>query len=389
MIAEAIKGSCLALEPTAWSYLEALVNQDSFPEDIPGLDAVVEMVHPRWEELGFDLRVVRTEAGLPVLICDRVVDPAAPTVMIMNHLDTVFPPGTAAERPFALADGRATGPGVADMKGGVIASWMAVSVAIEAGFDGVNLRILNNTDEEASSLESRPIIEEQVPDIDLALVFEPGRPEGSIVTQRRGIRRYRVEVTGKPAHTGVEPWAGRNAIVELAHKILDIAALDDRDRFLSVTPVVMSGGSRVNIVPEKAVLDVDVRIPDIEAAEYVEQRMREIVVASQIEGTVITAHTFADRPPMVPQPIVEPLAALYQSGARALGYDIPAVATGGGSDGCFVSALGVPVLDALGPVGGGYHTADEFVRADSLVERASAAAAFLVGVGKAGILAER
>ena len=379
----AVARSCQALSGRAWALLEELVNTDSFPDDAAGLDRVVAIMEPYWAELGFRTAVSRTAAGLPVLVGDRpAARDDAPRVLLLSHLDTVFPPGTTVERPFTVADGRAHGPGVADMKGGAVVSWMAAAAALEtgAGLPGVHLRVLNNTDEEAGSVESRPLIEAEAPAVDLALVFEPGRPDGSMVTRRRGLRRYRITVTGKPAHTGVEPWNGINANEALAHKVLALQQLNDRERNLSVTASLVRGGSRINIVPHEAVVDVDVRIPDLAVAAEAHERIEAIVAREDVPGARARYEIFGDRPPMVPGEGVDRVLPLLLDAAEQLGVELPVTATGGGSDGSFLSALGVPVLDALGPVGGGYHTPEEFFRCETLEQRAAAVGALLVAL---------
>lgn len=362
------------------------MNIDSSPEDHDGLERVIEIMEASWLDLGFEVSTLRTRDGLPIVDARRAAQSADPNVLVLAHLDTVFPRGTANERPFRLtADGKATGPGVADAKGAAVTAWLGISAAIAAteGQLEANLRVLANTDEEAGSVQSRPLIEQAARGADLALVFEPGRPDGSIVTRRRGARRYRVEVEGRAAHTGVAPWAGANAIEELAYKIPVLQALNDRERSISVTVALIRGGMRINTVPAHAEIDVDVRIPDASAGEEIHAAIEAAVVNNHVDGCSARWILLNERPPMVPQsPDVDSVVAQLQEAARQLGYHLEATATGGGSDGAFTSALGVPTLDALGAVGGGYHTSEEFVTQSSLVERAAAFGAFLAGLGQ-------
>jgi glutamate carboxypeptidase len=370
----------------AWELLQTLVNIDSSPDDLAGLDQVVEPMRAALDGLGLATQMERTGGGLPVLHgLSGPKHEEAMRVLLVGHLDTVFPSGTVAERPFQRGGERATGPGVADAKGGAAAIWLALASALDVsdGLPNVDVRVLLNTDEEAGSVESRPIIEAAAPGTDLALVYEPGRPDGSIVRQRRGARRYRVRVQGKSAHTGVEPWKGVNAIEEAAHKILRLQALNDPDQFLSVTVAVIRGGSRVNVVPDEAVLDVDTRLPDAETAERTHRAVEAIVSDAVLEGASSSYEIISDRPPMMPQPSVAALLAQFHAAADLLGVKLNDTATGGGSDGCFLSPLGVPVVDALGPVGGGYHTKDEFLSTPTLVERAMLSALVLAGIDAA------
>ena len=379
--ARAVRTACDDARAHAWQLIEALVNTDSSPEHLDGLAAVSETMAAAWQRLGFEVATLRTPAGLPVLDARRGTGSDGPKVLVLTHLDTVFPPGTAEMRPFRRQEGRATGPGVADAKGAAATAWLGIAAAISvAGLSGLDLRVLANTDEEAGSVESRAIIEAAARGADLTLVFEPGRPDGSVVIQRRGASRYRIEVAGRAAHTGVEPWVGANAIEELAHKILDLQRLNDRERLISVTVAMVRGGMRINTVPDHAEIDVDVRIPDHAASAEVRRAVEASVARNRVPGCSAQWHLLNERPPMVPQPAVEPLTQLYQRAAELTGLSIEATATGGGSDGCFTSALGVPTLDALGAVGGGYHTDAEFITESTLVDRAAAFGAFLTGL---------
>ena len=303
-------------------------------------------------------------------------------VLLVGHLDTVFAAGTVAQWPVAVMDGRASGPGIADAKGGMATMWLALASAMRLtdGLPGLGLHVILNTDEEAGSVQSRPIFEREAQGADLALVYEPGRPDGTIVRQRRGARRYRISITGKAAHTGVEPWAGVNALEAAAHKIMALQALNDRDRLLSVTVAVAHGGTRINVVPDQAVLEVDTRLPDTTTAESTHRTVESIVAREDVPGASASYEIVSDRPPMMPQPGVAAMLARFRQAGDALGVDIRDSSTGGGSDGCFISQYGVPTVDALGPVGGGYHTKDEYVRESSLEERAQVSALVLAGL---------
>lgn len=378
-LAARIASVCHARSAEAWDLLEALVAVDSPPDDRSGLETLATMMVPVWQRLGFEVSLHSVDGDPPVVMAERFVGEDRPTVLILGHLDTVFPSGTVARRPMARSGGRATGPGVADMKGGLVVGWLALASAIEitGGLDTVNIRMLNNVDEEAGSVRSRPIIESWLDEVDVALVLEPGRPDGSVVIGRRGVRRYTVLVEGRAAHTGVEPWNGANAIEELSDKVLRLQALSDRSRSLSVTVAKITGGTRINIVPDAARCEVDVRVADLETMERVHASIEEIVASTVVEGTSSRYELGSERPPMNPQPVVAELVALLQQGAADLGVELEATVTGGASDGCFTSALGIPTLDGLGPVGGGYHTDSEYLHEESLVERAAIVGTFL------------
>jgi glutamate carboxypeptidase len=368
-----------ARTPAAWEVLEELVNIGSGSEDVSGLARAIGVMRSLWGELGLETTIEHTAGRLPVLHVRRDGNPALPTIALIGHLDTVFPSEIAAAWRFARRGDRASGPGVADAKGGAVVAWLAVAAALEAtrGLPHLNLRVLLNTDEETGSVQSRAIIERLASEIDLALLYEPGRPDGSVVSGRRGAHRYRITVKGKAAHSGVAPWDGVNALEAAAHKIIALQALNDRERLVSVTVAIAQGGSRLNVVPDEAVLDVDTRLPDLDVAVETHAAVERIVARTSIAGSSATYQTLSERPPMTPHPDVDGILSLLSIGAQRIGQTLTDVATGGGSDGCFTSARGVPTIDGLGPVGGGYHTRGEYVRVATLAQRAALSAALL------------
>lgn len=363
----------------AWELVEELVNVDSGSGDLEGLARVIGLMQRRWNDLGLETNVESTASGFPVLHARRAEDPALPTIALIGHLDTVFPSSITTTWGFAQSGDRASGPGIADAKGGAVVAWLAVAAALEAtgGLLHLNPRVLLTTDEETGSVESRAIVERLAAEVDLALVYEPGRPDGSIVRARHGAHRYRITVKGKAAHSGVDPWAGVNALEAAAHKILALQALNDRERLLSVTVAVAHGGSRLNVVPAEAVLDVDTRLPDSIAAEATHAAVARIVARNDVPGSSATYETLSERPPMAPHADIGELLQLLRVAAQRIGLVLTDAATGGGSDGCFTSAQGIPTIDGLGPVGGGYHTHDEFIQSSTLAERATLSAAIL------------
>jgi len=382
-LTDAVRGAAADRTREAWAMLEELVGIDSSPDTAEGLEQVIAVCRPRFEALGLSTSVEHTQDGHPVLHA-RHGAPNGHRALMVGHLDTVFSAGTAADWRFARNDERASGPGIADAKGGAAAAWLALGAALKAtdGLPGLAIHVILNTDEEAGSVQSRPIFERDAQGADVAFVYEPGRPDGTIVRQRRGARRYRITIRGKAAHAGVEPWAGVNAIEAAAHKILALQALNDRERFLSVTVALAEGGSRINVVPDEAVIDVDTRLPDEEAVETVQRAVQGIIEREDVPGSTASYEIVSDRPPMMPQPGVDALLYRFRAAGRALGVAIEASATGGGSDGCYISRRGVPTVDALGPVGSGYHTRDEFILAASLGERAMVSALVLAGLAQ-------
>jgi glutamate carboxypeptidase len=295
-----------------------------------------------------------------------------PRVLLVGHHDTVFPLGTLAARPFRVRDGHATGPGVFDMKGGIVLGVHAVAALA----DRSGVELLFTADEEVGSGASRALIEARAEACGAVLVLEPGADGGALKTARKGTGGFEVTVHGRAAHAGLEPEKGVNALVEAAIQVLAISELADRARGTTVTPTVARAGTADNVVPAEATIRVDVRVSELEEGARVEAAMAALSTFDPEARLEVAGGV--NRPPMPEQATAE-LFALAQKVAAEAGLPSPTgVAVGGGSDGNFTAALGIPTLDGLGAVGGGAHADHEFVVVDTMIERARLLAA-LVG----------
>jgi len=293
--------------------------------------------------------------------------PEHPKVLVLGHYDTVWPVGTLARRPFAVSGHRATGPGCFDMKAGLVQAFHALAlVGRDGGLDGVGLLV--TSDEETGSETSRRLIEETARGAAAVLVAEPSA-DGALKTSRKGLARYELEITGRAAHTGLDPEKGVNAALELAHQILAIAELGAPEHGTTVTPSVASAGTTVNTVPDAARLEVDVRA--FRRSEL--ERIRRWMLARRpvLPGARLEVRERASRGPLQRS---ASFGLFQQAVTLAVELGLPPLreaAVGGGSDGNFTAALGVPTLDGLGAVGGGAHSEDEWVDLRSLPERAA------------------
>lgn len=281
-----------------------------------------------------------------------------PQVLVLGHHDTVFPLGALSARPFTVADGRATGPGVFDMKAGIVQAIHAVAALDDAS----GVEMLFTSDEEVGSLTSRELLEQRAVACGNVLVLEPSGDGGAVKTGRKGAGTFHVIVHGRASHAGLEPEAGVNSLVEAAHQVLRIASFGDPAAGTTVTPTVASAGTADNVVPAEAHVRVDVRVTSSTEKERVEALMGALTpvdpqVRIEVRGSI-------GRPPMP-----EAASATLFPLARAAAPDIVGVAVGGASDGNFTAALGVPTLDGLGAVGGGAHADHEFVLVDTLPSR--------------------
>lgn len=289
---------------------------------------------------------------------------SSPRVLLLGHFDTVWPLGTTDRWPFGIAEGRATGPGVFDMKAGIVQ--MLFALATLDGLDGIS--VLLTGDEEIGSPTSRELIEDAARAVDAALVLEPSA-NGALKTSRKGGSSYEIRIHGRAAHAGLNPEDGINAAVELAHQILQIADLAAPERGTTITPTVAAAGTTGNTVPASASLHVDVRVPTSEEQARVDRAigdLRPVLPGARVE----VACTYR-RPPLPSESSAE-LFAKARSIAESLGLPpLLGADVGGGSDGNLTAAVGTPTLDGLGAVGGNAHAEGEYVLVDTMPERAA------------------
>lgn len=297
-------------------------------------------------------------------------------VLLLGHFDTVWPAGQLARMPFEIRDGRLHGPGVLDMKAGIALGTLATRAlfATQAPAD-TRVVMLWTTDEETGSDTSRSLVEREARRSDAVLVLEPALPGGVLKTSRKGCGEFEVSVRGVPAHAGVDPGKGVSAIRELARQILAVETLQDLSQQISVNVGVISGGTRPNVVAEEARAMVDVRAPTRAAAARIEAAMQ--ALTPHIPGATVTVTGGFGRPPMERTDGVARLFALAQDVGATLGQSVAEGGTGGGSDGNFCAALGVPTLDGLGALGDGAHARHEHVLVDALIPRATLLAGLL------------
>jgi glutamate carboxypeptidase len=295
-----------------------------------------------------------------------------PRVLLLGHLDTVWPLGSLE---IEEVDGRLHGPGIYDMKAGLAIALQAIrAVQAQGGVTG-SVVLLCTIDEEIGSDRSRPLIELEARQADAVLVFEPALRDGGVKTGRKGVGDYRVAITGVAAHAGVEPALGASAIHELVRQAAIILALARPDLGTTVNIGVASGGSRTNVVAERAAMEVDIRVASAAEAARVDAAMRALAPADpRID---VTVYGSVDRPPMERSAAILRLYEVARSVAAELGDDLAEGATGGASDGNFTAALGVPTLDGLGAIGDGAHARHEHIRIDALARRTALVAGLI------------
>jgi glutamate carboxypeptidase len=297
--------------------------------------------------------------------------------LLLCHFDTVWDVGTLAARPLRIEDGRLYGPGAFDMKGGIANALHAIAVLRElALMPEEPITLLLTSDEETGSQTSRSLIEEEARGHRRVFVLEPAHPPAAALkTWRKGVGDYRMTVRGRAAHAGAAPWEGISAVDELARQILAVHALTDLARGTTVNAGVIGGGTRPNVVAEEAWADIDVRVMNLDEAARIDAAMRDL--RPSLPGAALTITGGLNRPPMVRSPASLALFQRAAALAAEMGFAVTETGTGGGSDGNFTSALGVPTLDGLGVAGDGGHALHEHVILASIPERAALLAALL------------
>ncbi|WP_329454349.1 M20 family metallopeptidase [Streptomyces sp. NBC_01497] len=308
---------------------------------------------------------------------------AAP-ILLLCHYDTVWSRGTVAERPFAVDGDRATGPGVFDMKAGLVQVLWAVRALDAFGLPRPPLRLVLNGDEELGSPGSRPVIEAAAAGVPAALVFEASA-DGAIKTARKGVGLFQVTATGVEAHAGLDPAKGVSAVDEIARAVLSLHALSDADAGTTVNVGIVTGGTRANVSAGQAVAHLDVRVSDDAEADRIDRALAALR-PHDARARLETSGGW-NRPVMSRTPGNARLFSLARDHAAALGLTLRECAVGGASDGNFVAALGVPVLDGFGAVGAGAHARDEYISLDGMTERTALAAAVLSALADPAVAA--
>lgn len=299
-------------------------------------------------------------------------------LLLLGHLDTVWSVGALSRMPFRVAHGRAWGPGSLDMKSGlVIGTWAVRALRATGRQPSRRVRFFLNPDEETGSLAFRTRLIGEARRARACLVLEPAAEGGAVKTSRKGVGVFTLSVHGRSAHAGIDPEAGVNAIGELARQITRVETLARPARGLTISPGLVTGGTRVNVVPEFASMTFDVRIPRRQDGPWIERKLRALKPVDP--GAHLELRGGINRPPMERRHAV----ALFRTAralAAELGFQLPEASTGGGSDGSFAAALGIPTLDGLGGVGGGAHAPTEHILIRELPRRAALLAALLASL---------
>jgi glutamate carboxypeptidase len=367
--------------------LRDLVDIDSGSYDKPGIDAVGARIERFLADHGIATeRVAQAKHGdcIRAAVTTGAASNAG-NILLMGHRDTVFPDGEAARRPFTIKDGIAYGPGVADMKAGLVMNAFVLAAFQHCGGAPGPLLGLFTGDEEIGSPEGRPVIEAEARRARVVFNSEPGRVSGNVVTGRKGGVFSVMRITGKAAHSGGNFSEGISAIEELARKIQALHALTDLERGITVNVGLVSGGQSVNTVAPWAEGQIDLRYVTAADRDDIMARIEAIVARAEVPGTSATLEIKGEFLPLEQSPESRRLFDLYIDSAAATGFATSGEFTGGCADSGFTAAQGTPTLCAVGPVGGKAHSPEEFLVLDSLVPRAQACARAILGLERAGL----
>ena len=356
----------------AEAMLERLVAMESPSGEPSAHEAPLALIESELNALDYAVRYLQDASGHRHLLAHPSMRRrGAPYQLLLGHVDTVWPVGTLETMPLTREEDRLSGPGVYDMKAGLVQAIFALKAlaAVEGKPVPVTPVFLVNSDEETGSKGSRSFIERLARRADRALVMEPSLgDDGRLKTARKGVGRYLLRIRGKAAHAGLDPEAGASAILELSHQIQALFALNDPEAGVTVNVGVVDGGLRPNVVAPESRAEIDVRVPTHEAAERVHAAIH--ALKPTVPGVTVAVEGRIGRPPMEPNEGARRLWGLARDAADALGFELGEGTAGGGSDGNLTSQF-TPTLDGLGAVGAGAHAHHEHVRPSRFVERAA------------------
>jgi glutamate carboxypeptidase len=377
-----IQDYCEAQRSWLVETIRALVSCESPTDDKAAVDRCGRELQRRLEEIGAGVtRIPNTVAGDHL----RAVFPGSGgrQILLLGHFDTVWDVGQLDAMPLREDSDRLYGPGVYDMKAGIALGMLAARVLFERGPAlPCRLVMLWTSDEETGSDTSRTLIEDEARRSAAALVLEPSLPGGAVKTARKGCGDYELIVRGVAAHAGIDPSRGASAIRELARQILRLESLQDPERGVTINVGVVSGGTRPNVVPDHARALIDVRVPSMTDAGRLDAALRRL--SPELPGTSLEIHGAIDRPPFERSAAVVELYEMARGVSAELGHALGEGATGGGSDGNFTAALGIPTLDGLGAVGDGAHARHEHVVIPELPWRAALLAGIISRLAQDG-----
>ena len=349
--------------------LKELVLMESPTHDKAACDALCAVLAAKFLQLGGRVKLYRQKQAGDHLQVEFAGAKDRKPILLLGHYDTVYPTGTLATMPWRESKGLVYGPGVFDMKGGIVQAMFAIRALQALGPLPRPITVLLVSDEEGGSETSRPITEKLASRSEAVLVCEPAGHGGALKTARKGVGSFTIRVSGVASHAGLDFEKGQNAILELSHQVQAVAAMTNLARGITLNAGVIRGGTRTNVVPSEAEAEFDLRVANEVDGDLMMRKVRALRAVNkkcklQIEGGV-------NRPPLERSPAVAALFHQAQKIAKGLGFSVSEIAVGGGSDGNFTAGMGIPTLDGLGAVGDGAHSPRESVVAAEMPRRAA------------------
>jgi len=364
-----IKEYLVEHETEMFNLLERLVNINSYSANPEGVNRVVDVLQETVEEMGFTTRRLSNEFTGDNLVAEnasRANNGGGP--LLVGHMDTVFPPEMGFNT-FRHEGSKIYGPGVTDMKGGLVIGIFVAKALQAAGLGDLPMGFFFNADEEIGSPHSRNLIVDEAQKSDFCFVMEGSGMGGEVVTGRKGRIVFDLVVEGQAYHAGHCAFPKPSAIVEIAHKITALEAMNDPEAGTSLNIGLMEGGVGPNTVAAKATARCETRFVNTDIGDKVWASIEKIAATSTLDGTSGSVSICTNRPPMVTNDTIMTLYNVIEESAKAIDMDVQSVFRGGGSDANTVSQAGVPVLDGMGPSGALFHTLDEYMLADSMVKQ--------------------
>jgi glutamate carboxypeptidase len=364
--------------------LEQAVDIDSGTGDVEGGRKVAALLAPQLKALGFTVESVPAETpGLPENTVATLKGTGKGRILMIGHIDTVFGPGTVARWPFRTDAEKAYGPGVGDEKGGVVEGITALKILHDLGFkDFGQITLLMETSEERGSPGTEKLIGKLLADADVELNLEPGDPPDVITVWRKGSTTFHIDVKGRAAHAGMAPQEGRNAAVELIHQLQADAVFPTSGEGLTANLTLMNAGTRNNIIPENASAQVNVRVREQTDFDKVRAVLEKNAATTTVPDTSVRVSTERAFPPLPSNPATEALADRAEAIYAGAGLKLARGGNGGASESALASAAGVPALDGLGPVGGGFHSDGEYILLSTVTPRLYMLTKLLMDLGK-------
>jgi glutamate carboxypeptidase len=350
--------------------LETLVNIDSPSGYGAGSEKIMLVLSEKLRTLGGKVEILAVPKGAGYNLIATFPGTGKGRILLLAHSDTVFKVGTVAERPFKIANGKAYGPGVADDKGGIVAGLYAIKLLKERGFrDYALITFLINCDEEIGSPSSRELIKNLAREHDSAICLEGGRQNDGVVNWRKGTGRVVVEVKGRASHAGSAPESGVNALMELAHQVLQLKKLEDKEKKTTLNFTVFQAGDKLNVIPDYAVARADMRALYPEDFARVEKTGLEIIKNKLNPESEVKLTLTVGRPAFPPNEKTDALIAKARGIYQEIGRSLKVIGSGGASDGNYTAMMGTATIDSMGLVGGKGHTADEYIDIDKIPPR--------------------